>query len=581
YAAIHRAVIGACTGKYDAGPELGPRIDGLAKVTGQAKYTVDVAPEGMLIAKVLRSPHAHAKVRSIDWSAALAGPGVHGAIELTRVGHKVRFVGQEVVALAAVDAATAIAALSRVRVDYEILPAAIGIDAALEPGAPRVYDNNKTRKRAPNANEAPLLPESWDGNLRGPFDVFHHHPGKARRRIATASEEQKFSATFETQTQAHTALEPHAAVAEWLGDDSLRVHVSSQGILHAAEGVAERFGLRRENVEVRADCVGGGFGAKGVVSIETVIAIELARVCGRPIKVANDRREELAVGGARPGLRAELTIADDGDEQPAIAVTGRSDAGVAVGSAATLMIRIHQPQADLDIADYDVLNHAPPGTPFRGPGGPPAYFALEQAIDALARQRGIDPLALRQRWNHNENRERVFAWAEAVPLWHDRPPPQSDQGRYRRGVGLASASWLYIAEPATRVQIDAGPTGIVVSTACQDIGNGSRTVLADTVAGVLGVDPHTIQVEIGSSRAVHGPLSGGSRTATSLAPAAIDAATDLRDELVEVARTRLGLREARPVAGGVEQGGVTTSWAEILEVAPKITTTGKRGRDQG
>ncbi|MFO7566945.1 MAG: molybdopterin-dependent oxidoreductase [Enhygromyxa sp.] len=581
YPAIFRAVIGACSGEYDGAPEQGPRVDALAKLTGQAKYTVDVAPAGVLIAKVLRSPHAHATVRAIDWSAALALPGVHGALELTRVGHKVRFVGQEVVALAAVDAATALEALHHVRVDYELLPAAIGIDAALEPGAARVYDNKKTRKRAPNANETPLLPETWDGNLRGPFELFAHHAGRARRRIAAADEGQKFSASFRTQTQAHTALEPHAAVAEWLGEDSLRVHVSSQAVLHIAEGLAHRFGLRRDRVEVRSDYVGGGFGAKAVAPIEAVIAVELARICGRPVKLVNDRREELAVGGSRPGLRTELTIADDGGQQPAIAAIGRSDAGVAVGSAAAVMFRIHQPQADLDIVDYDVLNHAPPGTPFRGPGGPPAYFALEQGIDALAQKRGVDPLALRRRFNQNENRERVFAWAEGVALWRDRPPPQSDKGRFRRGVGLASASWLYIAEPATRVQIDAGPEGIVVSTACQDIGNGSRTILADTVAGVLGVEPHTIRVEIGSSRAVHGPISGGSRTATSLAPAAIDAATELREELVELARTRLGLREATPVAGGVEQGGVLTRWTEVLELAPKITTTGKRGRDKG
>src|SRR5690606_12303137 len=107
------------------------------------------------------------------------------------------------------------------------------------------------------------------------------------------------------------------------------------------------------------DYVGGGFGAKAVVPIEAVIAVELARVCGRPVKLVNDRREELAVGGARPGLRAELEIADDGAEQLAIAVTSKSDAGVAVGNAVSVMFRIHQPQADLDIVDYDVLNHAP------------------------------------------------------------------------------------------------------------------------------------------------------------------------------------------------------------------------------
>lgn len=584
YVAIYRAVIGACAGKYDEGPDQapdqGPRVDALVKVTGAAKYTVDIAPKGVLIAKILRSTHAHARITALDWNAALAQPGVFGAVELTRVGHKVRFVGQEIVALAAVDAATAVAALSKIRVDYELLDAAIGLDAALEPNAPAVYETRKTRKRAPNENELPLLPETWSGNLRGPFTLFAHHAGRARRRIEAEIGEQGFRGTFQTQTQAHTALEPHCAVAEWLREDRLLVHVSSQAVRHVAEDLADRFELRHEQIEVRSDYVGGGFGGKAVVPLEAVAAVELARVCGRPVKLVNDRREELSVGGLRPGVRAEVSIID-GADQPAIAFKAKADAGVAVGSATTVMIRLHYSEADLDLSDYDVLNNGPPGTPFRGPGGPPAYFAIEQAVDALAELRGVDPLALRRRWNQNENRERVYAWAENVGLWRDRPAPQSDKGRFRRGVGLASASWFYLAEPSTRVQIDAGPEGIVVSTACQDMGNGSRTVLADAVAGVLGVDPHSIRVAIGSSNAVHGPMSGGSRTATSIGPAAIDAATQLRDELVELARTRLGLRAAKPVSGGVEQGGALTTWAEILELAPTITTTGKRGRDKG
>jgi xanthine dehydrogenase YagR molybdenum-binding subunit len=585
YPAIFRAVIGACAGRFDAEPSSGPvspRVEALAKVRGAAKYTVDVAPEGVLIAQVLRSTHAHAELLAIDWSEALALPGVFGAIELTKPGHKLRFVGQEIVALAAVDVATAQLALTKIRVDVRVLPAAIGLDAAIAPTAPLVYASRKTRKKAPNENELPLLPQGWSGNLRGPFKLFSHHPGAARRRVANAAEADTLSATYETQVQAHTALEPHAAVAEWLGEDRLRVHVSTQAVRHLAEALGHRYRLREDQIEVIAEHVGGGFGAKAVVPIEAVAAIELARVCGRPVKLVNDRREELAVGGSRPAWRAELSLADDGEDHPAIVVTGRSDAGVAVGSAACVMIRIHYPQADLDLRDYDVLTHAPPGTPFRGPGGPPAYFAVEQAVDALARQRGEDPLALRRRWNQNDNRERVFAWAESLPLWRDRAQGgEPERGRFRRGVGLASASWFYFTEPSTRVQIDASRDGIVVSTACQDIGNGSRTVLADAVAGVLGVPPATITVQIGSSKAVHGPTSGGSRTASSIGPAAVEAATELREELVELARTRLGLRDAVAVPGGVMQAGVVTAWAEVLAAAAKITTTGKRGRDQG
>lgn len=584
YAAIYRAVAGACEGKFDDGPEHGPRLDGLAKVTGAARYTVDVAPEGVLIAKVLRSPHARARVVSIDWSAALNEPGVHGAIELTKPGHEVRFVGQEIVALAAEDEARALAALTKIRVEYELRDPVIGMDAALADGAPLVYERAKTRKKAPNANEAPALPESWSGNVRGPFELFAHHGGRAHRRLDALRRAAKPGALVildvETQCQIHTALEPRAAVAQWDGE-SLKVHCSSQALRHIAEDIAQRWNLRRDQVEVVAEAVGGGFGAKAVSNIEMTIAIELSRVCGRPVKYVNDRREELTVGGSRPAVRSTIAIGDDGGEQPAISLDAKSDAGVAIGSATSLLVRVHVPQADAALADHDVINNVAPGCPFRGPGGPPAYFAVEQAVDQLAIEQDLDPLALRQRWNHNPSRARVHAWAAELPLWRDRPPPRSDAGRHRRGIGLATASWLYIAEPATRVRIDAGPEGIAVSCAVQDIGTGTRTVLADAVASVLGVDPFSLRVDIGTSAGVHGPISGGSRTACSVGPAAIDAATQLVDELLDRAVTQLRLVDAKPGAGGIAHRDGLVSWVELLELGPAISVTGKRGRDQG
>lgn len=606
YAAIYRAVIGACEGRFDAAPEAGaplvaagPRVDGLAKVTGAAKYTVDVRPEGMLEAQVLRSPHAHARVRAIDWSRALALPGVHGAVRMTEIGHKVRFVGQEVVALAAADIATARAALREVEVDYEVLEAVVGTEAALAEGAPEIYVN-RTHKRAPNENELDLFPVRWKANLRGPFGMFARQAGRAARRIEDDAE--AFSGTFETQTQVHTALEPHAAVAEWIGDDSLRVHLSTQAVSHMAEELAKRFGLRRDAVEVHAEFVGGGFGAKAVMPIEALMAVELARVCGRPVRVANDRREELIVGGLRPALRAEVQLsvppsdggntppADGEAPQPALRMHTWADAGVAIGSAAAAMARIHLPQAQLDLADYDVITNGPPGTPFRGPGGPPAFFAMEQAIDAHANALGRDPVALRRGWNRNPARARVYEWIQEQALWRDRPAPLADRGRYRRGIGVATATWPYFVEPATQVTVAASSAGFRVSMAGQDIGTGTRTLLAEAVAAVLGVPVHTIEAEIGdSSRGTHGPTAGGSRTAASVFPAATRAAEALRDELLEVAEARLQLDAPVAVPGGLEgrprgDGAAQPQfvpWSEVLAVAPAITTTGKRKRDQG
>ena len=143
------------------------RVEGPDKVTGAAKYTVDVQLPDQLEGKILRSPHAHARVRKVDWSKALALPGVFGAVDLLNGGTTIRFAGQEILAIAAVDARTAEAALAAVELDLEVLPALIGMDAARADGAPPVYPTRNTRKSAPNASEGPLLPLGWDGNLRG------------------------------------------------------------------------------------------------------------------------------------------------------------------------------------------------------------------------------------------------------------------------------------------------------------------------------------------------------------------------------------------------------------------------------
>ena len=583
YAAIYRAVIAACEGRHEAGPDHGPRHDGRAKVTGEARYTVDLRRPGMLVAKVRRSTVAHGTLGALHWSEAAGLPGVHGFVEMTPVGRKVLYRGQPLVAVAARDEASARAALEAVLVGIEALEPVLDIDSALVTGSPKVY-RGEPRRRAANAFEGPLLPESWRGNLRGPFSLFSRRSGAARRRLkdaAEAGDSPVVRASFETAVQLHSCLEPHAVLAEWLADDQLRVYASTQGVRHLAEDLAQRFGLRRDKVEVIADYVGGGFGSKTQVAPEMVAAIELARICGRPVKLVLDRREELTVGGLRPSVRMRAAIADDGGEQPALQFESRSDAGTAVGSATTALVRIHQPLADQDLADWDVTTNGPPGCPFRAPGGPPAYFALEQVVDELALRRGVDAVTLRRGWNENPNRTRIYDWADGVDLWRDRPPAGSDRGRFRRGVGLATASWFYFAEPRVRVQVEAGPEGIAVSTACQDIGNGSRSVLADAVAEVFGIDAASIDVAIGSSRGVHGPLSAGSRTATSLGPAAIAAAEELRAELVELASSRLRLREARAVDGGVAHRDGQLSWAEVLEVAPQLSATGKRGRDKG
>jgi xanthine dehydrogenase YagR molybdenum-binding subunit len=586
YAQIYAAVQGACAGRFDAAGAEAPRYDAQEKVTGEAAYTVDQRPKGMLWAKSLGSPHASAIVGRLDWTRALAVPGVRGAISLLGESKRIRHAGQEIMALAATDERTAEAALLLVEIEYDVQPAAIGMAAALAPEAPVVYAAKSDRKHPPNSSEGPLLPEAWKGNLRGPLKLFGKKDGQARRALAAAKAAAAAGSyveqTFATQVQCHTCLEPHAALAEWHGDEGLTVHLSTQAVKHMASEIAERWGLREEKVRVLAQYVGGGFGSKATLTTETLIAVELAKVCGAPVMYALDRRQDIMIGGNRPAAKTEIALCTDTKGMLAgMRSVTHNDSGVAVGGVVGVMHRIVYPDAPREIHDYDVITHAPPGKPFRGPAGPQAYWALEQAVDQLAHARGEDPVELRKRWDPNPARNALYAWVQALPAWKDRPAHKADRGRYRRGVGLATAAWFSFTEPRSRIQIDAGPDGIVASTAAQDMGNGTRTTIASTIAEALGVPMRDVEVRVGDSRYVHGPMAGGSRTTASVVPSAQHAVEQLQEELVDHARKRLRLTGARAAAGGVAHAGGLVPWSEVLAASPTISVIGRRKRDEG
>lgn len=583
YAQIYEAVIAACEGEFDADKTPhAPRYDAREKVTGQAKYTVDIERPDMLHAKVLHAPIAHGRVKRLDWSKALAMPGVHGAIDLLGE-RKIRYAGQHIVALAAETERLAEDALAAIDVDYEELDVAIGIDAASAEGAPLVYGSRRERRKPPNASEGPLIPAPWSANVRGPFKIFAKRPGEAKRQVANVRSSGGLVAggTYETSVQVHTCLEPHATIAQWDGR-KLLVHMSTQAVRFMAKDIAEKWGLRRDDVEVVAHYVGGGFGSKATLTAEVTVAVELARLTKRPVRFVYDRRQEITLGGYRPASRIDLQLAADGaGEMKGMTAITRSDSGVAVGHVCGLMMRLIYPVAPRQLEDWDVVTHAPPGKPFRGPGGPQAFFALEQAVDQVAFERGEDPITVRRRWDPNEGRRRLYEWAEQLPAWRDRPRHGAQSGRFRRGVGLAASTWMVFTEPKSKVELIAGRDGVVLRQSSQDMGNGTRTVLADTVAAELGIPRRLVKLEIGRSNYIHGPMSAGSRTTSSVVPACIEACNELKAELVGHARDKHGVNKATAGATGVVHATGTLPYADLLEEVDPITVVGRRTRTPG
>ncbi|OKO76987.1 molybdopterin-dependent oxidoreductase [Bradyrhizobium sp. NAS96.2] len=565
YDGIFRAVADACAGRFDGDHVAAPRIEARDKVTGAAKYTVDINHDGQLEGLILRSREAHARITALDLAPARALAGV-AAVSLLGDDRIVRFVGEPIAAVAASDRKSALAALAAIKLAYEKLPAVVGLDAGRKDGAPVVFDK-ASRKRAGNVSEAAGGPAPWKQNIRGPTAVFSTRAKKARSWVDEARQANNkllVEATFRTATQQHACLEPHAAVARFDGD-RLTLHASTQQVFHLKEQIAKRYKLDHDKVRVIADHVGGGFGSKASLGTETIAAIELAREAKAPVRVAYDRQEELSVAGYRPA--AELKVALLPSEQgalKALSVTAHADTGAATNSTIAGLARLIYPAEAKDLSDFDVISNLPPGAAFRGPGGPPMAFAVEQSIDEAALRLKVDPIALRKRWDPDPNRQRLYDWASGLDIWRNRKPQQT--GRYRRGIGVATGYWLYLWQPNVKVEVAVKGGRIVASTATQDIGTGTRSVLADTIAREFDLEPSDIDVRIGDSSLPEGPGSGGSRVTASVMPPTLQAVRKLKAQILEQAT-----RKPAP--------GSNAPWRELIARSPDIAVVETRGED--
>jgi xanthine dehydrogenase YagR molybdenum-binding subunit len=568
YDNILRAVAEACSGRFDGDETVPPRVEARDKVTGTAKYTVDIHHDGQLEGVIVRSHIAHAKIVELDLTLARAMPGVMAAISLLADDSTVRYVGEPIAAIAAKDGNTAREAAASIGIKYEPLPSVVGLDAARKPGAAVVFEKS-TRNKAGNVSEGSPAPAAWKANVRGPSAAFSHKAKKVRSEIATAAERRDpllVEGVFRTAGQSHTCLEPHATVARFDGD-RLTLHVSTQAVFHLMELVAKRYKLDRDKVRVIADHVGGGFGSKASLGIDTVAAIELARAAKAPVRVALDRHDELSVTGHRPGTEIKIALLPSREGNlKALSLTAYSDNGAGINSTIAALARLIYPAEAKELIDFDVVSNLPPGAPFRGPGGPPMAFALEQAVDEAALRMQIDPIQLRKRWDTDPNRQRLYEWAAGLDVWRGAKTAARQAGRYRRGVGVATGYWLYLWQPGSKVELAIKGGRLIASTAIQDIGTGSRSVIANTVAREFGLEPHEVEVQIGDSNLIEGPGSGGSRTTASVIPPALLAIGKLKDALEKNARQK-------PAPGS------NAPWRELIAASADITVSATRPED--
>jgi CO/xanthine dehydrogenase Mo-binding subunit len=503
-----------------------PKVDGYERARGQARYTADVRLPGMLHAALLRSPHAHARVRRLDVERAASAPGVRAVLvpdDVEWLTDRPAYEGQPVAAIAAETFSQARSAVALLDVEWEELEPLLDPEEAVRRG-------------------------SLVGNART-YDRGDYDRGLAEADAVVETE-------YRTQTLNHNSMETHQAVCEWRGD-MLDVYVSTQYIWGVRDDVAEAFELAPDKVRVVCEYMGGGFGAKNGAGGHTFIAAELARRTGRPVRCALTRREENMVAGNRNATIQRVTAGARSDGT-LTALGGEFFCSLGWGgwlpSTAGPMQMLYTCD-NVRTVEYGAKLNLPPMAAFRAPGFVEGTWALECLLDKLAAELDLDPLELRRR-NYAEadtldgrpysGKNLMECYRRAGPHWDRRHDVRArSDATWKRGVGLASQIWYGGGGPPSYAWVRIGSDGRAnVVTAMQDIGTGTRTACAQIAAEELGLPLDRVDVQVGdSARGPFASISGGSSTLASMGPAVRAAAADAARQILEIAAQRFDVEQ--------------------------------------
>lgn len=567
-----------------------PRVDAHSKVTGQAEFTVDVKLPGMLHGKILRSPHPHARILGIDTSAAERLPGVKAVItgrdtrgmryafvdtprypgdQYPLAQDKVRYIGDEVAAVAAVDTETAQEALDLIRVDYEILPAVFDPYEAMRPDAPTVHDGEyegmsiweewgAKKTRASEANEKV-------NNVSGRTVITYGDPDRAFAEAYHVREDH-----FETGSTAHCAMEPHAAVAHFDPAGQLHLWLSSMGVYYKRYVIAKVLGLSSSQVRVHKTYVGGAFGGKMDVYPYEICAGILSQKAGRPVKIELSRPEVFTTTRIRFPTYIDIKTGVSRDGRIlAQEIRTLVNNGAYRGTGPVVIFLFHgwtAPVYRVNNMRYEgvsVWTNTPVGGPQRGHGAPQIRFAIDSQLDAIAEDLGLDTAEVMLR-NVRQIGETIpngdvlkscgltdcIKGSVAVSGWKEkRGAPGSARmdrgnGAKRRGVGISLTTMIsgapyYPFASAGIVQLhDDGRATLL--TGVVEMGQGAETTLAMVAAEELGLRLEDIRIVAGDTEQtpvdMGSFLSGG---ALVTGDAVRIAAADAKRQVLEIASERL------------------------------------------
>ena len=575
-----------------------PRPDGPDKVTGQVQYVADLNPRGLLHAKLLRSPHAHAKIVRIDVSKAKALPGVRAVLTAADIPQlkkkaptrahavlaidRVVFAGQPVAAVAADEPAIAEEALDLIDVQYEVLPVAADPLESMKPGAPPVAElgtEADTSEAQAHGSVAGVSTEAKPSKAVNISQQARLQRGDVAK--AFAESDVVIENTYRVPMVHQGYMEPHAVLAQWDSSGNLTLWASTQGSFNTRSEVADVLELPENRIKVIPMECGGGFGGKIRALCEPITAV-LAKATNRPVRYVMTRKEELEAGMPAPQVIIKLKTGAKRDgtlmaiEAEAILESG-AYSGAVLAVAGVFLASLYL-FPNFDVKGFEVLTHKPSIAAYRAPVAPQTIFAIDSQMEQIAKKLGVDPVEFRLRhvqhegdkmannqpWLSNGAAEVLTRLAEH-PIWTKRAEwKASAKGGKLRGTGISLGGWLGGLQP-TGATVRLNPDGTLqVMTGQVDIA-GTNIALAQIAATAYGVDIDKVKITTGDTDVapVTG-LSAGSKTTYTVGVAVIQAAEIARKQTLEIAAKELEasvhdleIEDGKVVVRGVPDKGIT------------------------
>ena len=529
------------------------RPDGVDKVTGRAVFAADTRASGMLWGKILRSPHAHARIVSIDTSKAEKLHGVHAVVtakDFPDIANEEAFVGEgpmnfrdlslnvmargkalyeghAIAAVAATTQAIADEALALIDVKYEVLPFVIDVEEAMADNAPILHDDMFTG----GVNPKPTKPSNIAKVV-----TFEKGDADAGFKDAEVVVEGKYT----TKPVHQGYIEPHACLATYASDGQITIHSSSQGHFMVRAYTAKLLGIDIANIRCTPAEIGGGFGGKTLIYLEPV-AVALSKKSGKSVKMQMTREDVFRGSGPTSGASMDVKIGAKKDGtvvavKQVLKFQAGAFAGSPIGPGCMCGLALYD-IPNIEVVGYDVVSNRPKVAAYRAPGAPITSFAIESALDELADKLGMDPLTLREKnaakngskthygvTHNNIGFEQVLAAVKTHPHWKSAVP--AGQAR-----GLACGFWFNIGgESSATVHVNEDGS-ITAATGSPDIG-GSRASLGMMVAEVLGVKIEKVRTIVADTGSIGFTfLTGGSRVTFATGMAVTQAAEKVVDEL--------------------------------------------------